>query len=124
MSNLPLNTQFTIISLLLLINTARVHARQCIQVSGRTVCRGLSTGARVGIGIGVIVLAMILLGLLCCCRRRRLHRRNLGYLSEPNNGQPQVSQNQSTLPAYPPQAYGQKNLNNPQYAPPPGQPPV
>ncbi|GJJ08903.1 hypothetical protein Clacol_003123 [Clathrus columnatus] len=130
MSTLSLNTQFTLISLfLLIVNTSNVHARDCVRVSG------ISSGASAGIAIGAFVLFMSLISIIFWWQwRRRLWRRGQIYITDPNANpapQPQMSQVQIQPPAFPPQAYGGQQPyegvpveNRSQFAAPAGPPPV
>ncbi|CAE6446923.1 unnamed protein product [Rhizoctonia solani] len=114
---------------------------------GRYRCRNrLSTGARIGLGIGVAFAGLILLGLLCCMiilRRRRARRLNGGdgpfhhdkhpqqpanYQPYPGGGPEYATQNAHGVgtPNYPvnePQFPAPSYQGNGNYAPPNGPPP-
>jgi len=86
------------VSLILLSISAQLVRAECFD-NGFCDDR-LALGARVGIGIGIA--AVVLLLFLCAgiARRRRVQRRNLSYITNPNYGQHYPQQQQQQQPQY------------------------
>jgi len=133
-------TRTLVATSLVLALSPLVRAENCYYNSfGQEYCSGLSNGARIGIGVGVFVVGVILICALGAMRRRRVRRINKAYaLAQQNGGsgglQPQPGfGGGSYRPSsgygpnagqtqYPQQAYAPGGPGT--YAPPPGPPPV
>jgi hypothetical protein len=117
-----------------------VKADCWIDSDGFEHCDGLSTGARIGIGIGLWIIFLSLIFAMIVHRRRRAAQANLAFAQQ--NQQGAFGGQMPYQPQYPPQAYGGAAGIHPHaydpnagfappassppqyYPPPPGAPPV
>ncbi|KAN0129000.1 hypothetical protein V8E53_013150 [Lactarius tabidus] len=119
----------TVALILLAALLPAVKADNCwIDDDGYEHCDGLSTGARIGIGIGLWIIFLSLIFSMIVYRRRRAARANLAFTQQHQQGG--YGGQTPYQPQYPPQAYGGAAGVHPHsydpnagFAPPAGSPP-
>ncbi|KAF8263620.1 hypothetical protein EI94DRAFT_1832222 [Lactarius quietus] len=120
----------TIVLILLSGILPTVKANCWIDNNGYEQCDDLSTGARIGIGIGLWIIFLSLIVSLIMYRRRRAARANLAFTQNQQAGGNLFGGQVPYQPQYPPQAYGGPGGIHPYaydpnagFAPPGGSPP-